>query len=184
METLRLASVLMETEIAAPRISAAVEELAEQVVSRHRETDQLAVVGIANGGIRLAGHLARLLEASLGRSIPSGVVDITFHRDDIGLQPITKISLPTALPFSIDDAHVLLVDDVLHTGRTVRAALNELFDQGRPSAIELLVFYHRLDTRLPIQPDYCAFKNKVDPERKVLLHLEADTLDHASLKIV
>lgn len=171
-------------EISAESIREAIEALADDVVSHHPGGDDLVLVGIANGGINLCLHLARMLEERLERTIPSGLVDITFHRDDIGLQPISKISLPTELPFSIDDQHVLLVDDVLHTGRTVRAALNELFDQGRPSSIELLVLYHRMETRLPIQPDYCAFKNRVDPASKVRLHLDADRLDNASLQIV
>jgi len=176
-------SMPTQTEIPSHQIREAIENLAESVTEKRGDREDLVIVGIANGGINLGIHLARLIEEKLEKSIPSGIVDITFHRDDIGLQPISKISLPTELPFSIDDAHVILVDDVLFTGRTVRAAINELFDQGRPEAIELLVLYHRLDTRLPIQPDYCAFKNKIPPDRRVHLELEPDTIDSASLKI-
>lgn len=172
------------SEITSSHISDAIESMIKKILEKHQENVEVVVVGIANGGINLGQHLAQALEERWKREVPFGIVDITFHRDDIGLQPISKISLPTELPFSIDDKTVILVDDVLYSGRTVRAALNELFDQGRPAAIELLVLVHREATRLPIQPDYCGFHQVVDSEKKVTLDLEPGKLQSAELKLI
>lgn len=170
-------------EITSEHIAEAVDAMIQDILKKHRDNPEVVVVGIANGGIQLGTHIAQALTGHWGREVPFGVVDITFHRDDIGLQPISKISLPTELPFSIDDTTVILVDDVLYSGRTARAALNELFDQGRPAAIELCVLVHREATRLPIQPDYYGFRQKVDPDRKVTLDLEPGNLQSAQLTI-
>ncbi|MGD2136706.1 MAG: bifunctional pyr operon transcriptional regulator/uracil phosphoribosyltransferase PyrR [Gammaproteobacteria bacterium] len=106
-----------------------------------------AMVGIHTGGV----WIAALLHARLGISEPLGSLDISFYRDDftrIGMNPVVK---PSQLPFSIDDRHIILVDDVLHTGRTIRAALNELFDYGRPASIMLATLIERDGRELPIE---------------------------------
>jgi pyrimidine operon attenuation protein/uracil phosphoribosyltransferase len=106
-----------------------------------------AMLGIHTGGVWVAEHLHRLLDIKA----PLGSMDISFYRDDftrIGMNPVVK---PSELPFSIDDRHIILVDDVLHTGRTIRAALNELFDYGRPAAIMLATLIDRGGRELPIQ---------------------------------
>jgi pyrimidine operon attenuation protein/uracil phosphoribosyltransferase len=106
-----------------------------------------AMVGIHTGGVWIAG----LLHARLGISEPLGSLDISFYRDDftrIGMNPVVK---PSQLPFGIDDRHIILVDDVLHTGRTIRAALNELFDYGRPASIMLAALIERDGRELPIE---------------------------------
>ncbi len=171
------------SEYSGPAIAEAIDAMVAAMLKRHSDTDSLVVVSIANGGIQLGERIAAQLSQSTGREIPTGVGDITFHRDDIGLQPISKISLPTELPFSIDDTTVILVDDVLYSGRTVRAAINELFDQGRPSRIELAVLFHREDTRLPIQPDYFGFRRKIDPAKTVSLEMDPDDPNTAQLLI-
>lgn len=107
----------------------------------------LAMVGIHTGGVWIAEHLHRQLDISE----PLGSLDISFYRDDftrIGMNPVVQ---PSQLPFSIDDRHIILVDDVLHTGRTIRAALNELFDYGRPASIILATLIERGGRELPIQ---------------------------------
>lgn len=167
--------------ITGKEITDALTALGRAVTDRHRDTENLAVVGIANGGIGLGTWLARHLETALNREVPFGVVDITFHRDDIGRQPITKISLPTELDFSIDDAVVLLVDDVLFSGRTARAAINECFDQGRPAVIELLVMFDRQCTRLPIRPDFAGFTRALPEEARVRLELDPDHPEEARI---
>ena len=172
------------SEITSSQIGDAIESMIEKILEKHRENTEVVVVGIANGGINLGQHLAEALEERWKREVPFGVVDITFQRDDIGLQPISKISLPTELPFSIDDKTVILVDDVLYSGRTARAALNELFDQGRPAAIEFLVLVHRQATRLPIQPDYFGFCHWADPGKKVTLDFEFGKLQSAAIKLI
>lgn len=140
--------------IEAAEIHQEIRKMVEAVASKATDPANLRIVGIANGGIALAKRVADMLTDRFEQPIDWGVVDITFHRDDISLRPITKISLPTELEFPLDHATVLLVDDVLHSGRTVRAAINELFDQGRPENIELMVLANRPKRRLPIQPDY------------------------------
>jgi pyrimidine operon attenuation protein/uracil phosphoribosyltransferase len=109
--------------------------------------DNPAMVGIHSGGVWIAKQLYRRLSISE----PLGSLDISFYRDDftrIGINPVVQTS---ELPFSIDDRHILLVDDVLHTGRTIRAALNELFDYGRPASIHLAVLIDRSGRELPIE---------------------------------
>ncbi len=161
-------------KIGSAAIHAEIERMLTEMAARYREDDTLALVGIANGGIDLARRLAAGLETALGREVPCGIVDISFHRDDIGKRPITKISMPTELPFAVDDRTVLLVDDVFFSGRTVRAALNELFDQGRPQSIQFAVLFDRGHHRLPLRPDFAGFTEAIEPERKVRVALDND----------
>jgi len=107
------------------------------------------MIGIHTGGV----WVAQALHQQLGLSEPLGALDISFYRDDftrVGINPQVK---PSALPLSVDDRHIILVDDVLYTGRTIRAAMNELFDYGRPASIMLAVLVERDDRELPIQAD-------------------------------
>ncbi|NIP90057.1 MAG: bifunctional pyr operon transcriptional regulator/uracil phosphoribosyltransferase PyrR [Gammaproteobacteria bacterium] len=126
------------------------EPLERMVQQLHRQARPDAVmVGIHTGGV----WLAEVLHARLGLSAPLGTIDISFYRDDftrIGLNPQVRAS---ALPEDVEDRHVILVDDVLHTGRTVRAALNELFSYGRPASVLLAVLVERDGRELPIQAD-------------------------------
>lgn len=124
------------------------------------------VVGIHTGGAWLAQRLHR----SLGLVEPMGLLDISFYRDDftrIGINPQVKTS---DLPVDIDDRHILLVDDVLHTGRTTRAAMNVLFDYGRPRSIILAVGIERNGRELPIQPDIVGMHLRLSANRYVKLH--------------
>ena len=123
-------------------------KLAEDI--RSSLTDDTVMVGIHTGGAWLAAELHHML----GLSTPLGMLDISFYRDDferIGLHPEVK---PSDIPFNVDGADILLVDDVLYTGRTVRAAINELFDYGRPSRIRLAVLVDRGGRELPIEPTF------------------------------
>ncbi|MDH5325424.1 MAG: bifunctional pyr operon transcriptional regulator/uracil phosphoribosyltransferase PyrR [Gammaproteobacteria bacterium] len=111
--------------------------------------DDILMIGIHSGGVWIAKRLHQLL----GLSQPLGNLDISFYRDDfsrIGMNPQVK---PSQLPVSVDAKHILLVDDILHTGRTIRAAMNEIFDYGRPASITLIVLGERTGRELPIQPD-------------------------------
>lgn len=123
------------------------------------------MVGIRTGGVWVAEHLHRLL----GNPHPLGSLSINFYRDDftrIGLHP--RVS-PSSLPFSVDEQNIILVDDVLHTGRTIRAALNELFDYGRPAKIVLAVLIDRSGRELPFQPDVCGAKRDLQPDEYIKL---------------
>ncbi len=109
--------------------------------------DRVALVGIHSGG----AWLAQRLQAMLGGNIPLGTLDISFYRDDfsrIGLHPQTK---PTQIPFEVEGCHIILVDDVLYTGRTIRGAMNELFDYGRPASITLAVLVDRGGREMPVE---------------------------------
>ena len=101
-------------------IEAAIGNLAEDIATRHNQTKTLAIIGIANGGIALAQNLKKRIDEKLGCNIPAGSVDIAFHRDDLAKNPIPKFSDPTDIPVDVDGADIVLVDDVLYTGRSVR----------------------------------------------------------------
>ncbi|MFK7815674.1 MAG: bifunctional pyr operon transcriptional regulator/uracil phosphoribosyltransferase PyrR [Gammaproteobacteria bacterium] len=122
-------------------------------------------IGIQTGGVWVAKQLQSLLD----NKQKLGVLDITFYRDDFsraGIQPTVK---PSKLPLGVDDKHIVLVDDVLHTGRTVRAALNEIFDYGRPASVSLVVLVQRNGNELPIQADVTACKLNLDTTQHIKL---------------
>jgi len=122
-------------------------------------------IGIRTGGVWVAEHLMTLLN----NKNELGVLDITFYRDDFsraGIQPTVK---PSQLPLSVDDQHIILVDDVLHTGRTVRAALNEIFDYGRPASVSLAMLVQRDGRELPIQADVVGDSLTLDTTQHVKL---------------
>jgi pyrimidine operon attenuation protein/uracil phosphoribosyltransferase len=138
--------------------------MANEIAERHHGTpDDLAIVGVHTGGWHLAMRMAKLYEHIEGRAVPLGSVDITLYRDDVfeGL-PRPEVG-PTQLPFALPGKRIVLVDDVLYTGRTVRAALDALMDYGRPRAVELAVLVDRGHRELPIQADYVGIK--VDTSR-------------------
>ena len=130
-------------KFSAPEVSQALDRLAGAIVEACGSTQNLMFVGVADGGVGVAHRLAEKVEESLGRKIPLGIVDVSFHRDDIGSNPIPKAVVPTNLPPEVEGSSCILVDDVIFSGRTIRAALNELFDQGRPASVELAVLVDR-----------------------------------------
>ena len=152
-------------------VGEALERVAGGVAARHGRTKALCVVGVANGGIIFGKRLAKLLSQKLGREIPCGIINPSFHRDDIGINPIPKEFHRTEMPFSMENAAVILADDVFFTGRTARASLNEIFDQGRPERVELAVLCDRGCRRLPIQPDYTGLTLETEPEQDVKVTL-------------
>lgn len=136
----------------------------QELITRTGRTD-IAIVGIHTGGVWIAGQL----QQRLGLAGPPGSMDISFYRDDftrIGMNPVVK---PSQLPFSIDDRHIILVDDVLHTGRTIRAALNELFDYGRPASIILAALIDRGGRELPIAADVVGRRVSLQPGEHIKL---------------
>ena len=132
----------------------AVDRMAHEVLERLGGTRHLVLIGIQRRGVDLAGMISKAISAAEGTEVATGTLDITFYRDDlmaIGPRPLVgETMLP---PGGLDDMAVVLVDDVLYTGRTARAALNELMDWGRPARILLCVLVDRGDRELPIQPD-------------------------------
>ncbi len=151
----------------APEIEPILDRMArelQQFLSERGITDPL-LVGIHTGGVWVADRL----HARLGLQQPLGVLDISFYRDDFtraGINPQVK---PSRLPHSIDDKHIVLVDDVLHTGRTIRAALNELFDYGRPASVTLVVLVERSGRELPIEAAVVGVHMKLSDHEHVKL---------------
>ena len=140
----------------ADRMSRAITRIAHEILERNRGAAELALVGIRTRGVPIARRLARALKEINGDDVPTGALDITLYRDDlmrhaVGPQPVVR---RTEIPFSIDGRKILLVDDVLYTGRTTRAALDALIDFGRPKAIQLIVLVDRGHRELPIKADY------------------------------
>ncbi|MDQ7990456.1 MAG: bifunctional pyr operon transcriptional regulator/uracil phosphoribosyltransferase PyrR [Candidatus Dactylopiibacterium sp.] len=127
------------------------EQLAAQIKPRLRP--DTALVGIHSGGAWVADYLHR----ALGLATALGSLDVAFYRDDYGSRGLHPRPQKSGIPFDVNDRHIILVDDVLYTGRTTRAALNELFDYGRPGCIELAVLADRGERQLPIAPAYCAW---------------------------
>jgi pyrimidine operon attenuation protein/uracil phosphoribosyltransferase len=138
------------------RMGRSLARIAHEIVERNRGVDELAFVGIRTRGVPLAQRLANSLRDITSVDVPVGSLDITLYRDDlmrhpVGPQPLVRL---TDIPFSIDDRKILLVDDVLFTGRTIRAALDALIDFGRPRVIQLVVMVDRGHRELPIKADY------------------------------
>ena len=158
----------------ADRVGRTLTRIAHEIAERNRTMDDLALVGIRSRGEHLARRLAEQLQQIAGRAVPTGALDITLYRDDlmrqaVGPQPLVR---STEIPFSIDDRIILLVDDVLYTGRTVRAALDALIDFGRPQAIQLVVLVDRGHRELPIKADYVGKNLPTSRRESVQVRLE------------
>ncbi len=134
-------------------VGRALTRIAHEVIERNRGLDRVALIGLQTGGAPLARRLASILEEIDGTAVPLGSLDVAFYRDDIGLRPVLPEAV-TNIDFEVSGRVVVLVDDVLFTGRTVRAALNALNDYGRPQAVQLAVMVDRGHRELPIRPDF------------------------------
>jgi pyrimidine operon attenuation protein/uracil phosphoribosyltransferase len=138
----------------AEAIRRALVRIAHEIVEHHKGTEQLALIGIRTGGAILAQRLAKEIEGIDHRPIPVGVLDITLYRDDLSRIAPNPVVHATDIAFDVTDLRLVLVDDVLFTGRTIRAALNALSDLGRPTTIQLAVLVDRGHRELPIRADY------------------------------
>ena len=138
--------------LSAEDVRRALTRIAHEIVERNHGSEGVVLVGLQRGGVWIAEELAAML-ASIEQSVPVGALDVSFHRDDVGLRPIVPGSV-TSIPVSLDGTTVVLVDDVLFTGRTVRAALEALNEYGRPRVVQLAVIIDRGHRELPIRPDY------------------------------
>jgi pyrimidine operon attenuation protein/uracil phosphoribosyltransferase len=155
-------------------VGEAISRIANEIAEGGDGPERLALVGIRSRGVPLARRLAKLIGARTGNEIPVGVLDITLYRDDltaIGSQPLVRA---TELPFPIDGRRIVLVDDVLFTGRTVRAAIDQLIDFGRPERIELVVLVDRGGRELPIQADYVGRTVPTSKKQTISVKLEEE----------
>lgn len=148
-----------------------VEELAGQILSRKNPRASLRLIGIRARGVPLAQRLAAVLRRDLEEDIPVGAVDITLYRDDLANRGSWPVLRGTEIPFDVEGHEVVLVDDVISTGRTARAALNVVCDLGRPLVARLAVVVDRGGRELPIQPDYVSRTMTVAPSSKVLVRI-------------
>ena len=184
----------------ADRIGRSLARIAHEILERNRGTEDLALVGIRTRGVPLAKRLARTIDEITRQgaaadpgvvggpaklAVPTGALDITLYRDDlmrhaVGAQPVVR---RTEIPFSIDDKRILLVDDVLYTGRTIRAALDALIDFGRPKSIQLVVLVDRGHRELPIKADYVGKNLPTSLSQSVQVHLlEVDGRDEVEIQ--
>ena len=175
----------MPVVMEATRIDRTLMRIAHEIVERNRGIEELALVGIRTRGVPIAQRIARNLRHIVNHEVPTGALDITLYRDDlmrhtVGPQPVLR---RTEIPFSIDDRRILLVDDVLYTGRTIRAALDALVDFGRPLAIQLVVLVDRGHRELPIKADYVGKNLPTSTRQSVQVRLsEIDEVDEVLIE--
>jgi pyrimidine operon attenuation protein/uracil phosphoribosyltransferase len=147
--------VVEKTQLmSATEIDRTLQRLAHEIVERSGGAANLALVGIRRRGVPLAERLARAIRAIDGAEVPVGTLDITLYRDDLSTVAPQPVVQSTEIPFSVDHKDLILVDDVLYTGRTTRAAMNGLFDLGRPSRVRLCVLIDRGHRELPIEASF------------------------------
>lgn len=164
--------------IGSGEVQAALTRLTAAIAGRHQSAARkLIFLGIANGGVELARRCAAAFGAR------AGTLDVSFHRDDIGRHPIPKEFVPTRIPADVQGATVVIVDDVLFSGRTVKAALEELFDHGRPTKVELAVLVDRGERRLPVSADYVGMSITASPEEKVVVALDPENSRRDTVRI-
>lgn len=167
--------------LTAADVSRAVTRLASAVVERNHGTEGLILLGIQTRGVPLARRLADSIEQIEGERVPTGELDITMYRDDLRRHPTRAVGR-TRVPVSIDGATVVLVDDVLYSGRTVVAALDALRDLGRPAAVKLVVLVDRGHREVPIQADHVGKDLPTASDERVYVHLaEIDGVDEVSI---
>jgi pyrimidine operon attenuation protein/uracil phosphoribosyltransferase len=157
----------------------AVTRIAHEIVEHNQGPEGVILVGLQTGGVPLARRLAETLQQIEGVDVPIGTIDVAFYRDDIGLRPVLPEAV-TDIPFDLTGRAVILVDDVLFTGRTVRAALDALNDYGRPRSVQLAVMIDRGHRELPIRPDYIG-KN-LPTRRDEMVDVTAEGVDVGTMQ--
>ena len=157
----------------------AIWRMAHEIIERNHGLDQVEVIGLQTGGVVVADWLAEALHTIDQVRLDVGTLDVAFYRDDIGIRPVLPEAV-THIPFDLDGKTVILVDDVLFTGRTIRAALNALSDYGRPRSVQLAVMVDRGHRELPIRPDYVG-KN-LPTRRDEVVDVSSDGVDLGEMR--
>lgn len=148
-------------------IERSLERLTMEILERNQGIDELAIIGIHTGGVFMAGRLHEKITAHEHKELPQASLDITLYRDDWSLISQNPIVRKTNIDFSVENKTVVLVDDVIFTGRTIRAAMDAIMDYGRPRSIQLAVLVDRGGRELPIQPDYTGMCIQADASERV-----------------
>ena len=175
--------VVEKTQLmSATEIDRTLQRVAHEIVERSGGTTHLALIGVRRRGVPLAQRIARAMRAIGGVDVPVGTLDITLYRDDLSMVAAQPVLQSSEIPFSVDDKDLILVDDVLYTGRTIRAAMNGLFDLGRPRRVRLCVLIDRGHRELPIEAAFIGRTvqtsdmeiievrlNEIDEEERVML---------------
>jgi pyrimidine operon attenuation protein/uracil phosphoribosyltransferase len=168
--------------MSATEIDRTLQRLAHEIIERNHGTEDVVLIGIRRRGVPLSERIARIIQSVSGATVPVGTLDITLYRDDLSLVAPQPVVQSSEIPFGVDDRVVILVDDVLYTGRTVRAAMNGLFDLGRPRRIQLCVLIDRGHRELPVEANYVGRNvqttdmeiievrlNEIDQQERVML---------------
>ena len=158
-------------------INRAITRMAHEIVEKNKGTERLCLVGIHRGGVHLAKRLVLKIKEIEKKEIPVGSLDIAFYRDDLNIRKEQTIVRRTEVPFEVTDLKIVLVDDVLFTGRSIRAAMDALMDLGRPSAIHLAVLIDRGHRELPIKADYVGKNIPTSLSENVEVQLEEEGLE-------
>jgi pyrimidine operon attenuation protein/uracil phosphoribosyltransferase len=166
-------TILMDSD----GLSRSITRIAHEIIEKNKGVDDLALVGIRRRGVPLAERLAKKIQSIEGKELPVGKLDITLYRDDLTTASDQPVIHGTEIPFNIVGKKIVLVDDVLYTGRTVRAALDAMIDLGRPLAIQLAVLIDRGHRELPIRADYVG-KN-IPTSRKEIVLVKLTEIDGA-----
>ncbi|WP_268873087.1 bifunctional pyr operon transcriptional regulator/uracil phosphoribosyltransferase PyrR [Halalkalibacter krulwichiae] len=181
MEVEKMSRVILDEQA----IRRATTRIAHEIIEHNKGIDDCVLIGIKTRGIYLAKRLAERIEQIEGASIPVGEIDITLYRDDLTVKSDNKepIIQGTDIPVDISGRKVILVDDVLYTGRTVRAGLDALIDIGRPGQIQLAVLIDRGHRELPIRPDYVGKNVPTSKSEKIVAKLnEVDAIDEVTIE--
>ncbi len=170
--------------IPSPEIEQAIDKLAREISEAHKDTENLVLAGIANGGVPFSEILSNRISKLREKPVHTATIDISFHRDDIGHKPITKEVEATELVHNPEDSVIVLSDDVLFSGRTVRAAMSEVHSIGRPFKIELAVLVDRGNRRLPIEANYVGLNMQTSPDEKVEVNLFPEDIGKSRIDIL
>jgi pyrimidine operon attenuation protein/uracil phosphoribosyltransferase len=170
------------TVMDADAVRRAITRIAHEILERNKGTEGLALVGIRTRGVHVADRIATVIQSIEGVEVPRGVVDITRYRDDAPSSGRAPIADPTSLPFEVANASIVLCDDVLYTGRTTRAAMEAIIQQGRPALVALAVLVDRGHRELPIRPDFVGKHLPTSRSESVEVKLtETDSLDEVCI---
>ena len=157
------------------KLGETLESITEKILSEFGADPQLVLIGIRTRGVPLAERMREIMKEKKGIEPPVGILDITLYRDDLSTLAKNPIVRPTTLPFDLDDKKIILIDDVIYTGRTIRAALDQLADFGRPALVRLAVLIDRGWREIPIHPDFAGFQ--IETEKTQIVQVRMKEID-------